>query len=181
MITPDETLTNPLDHHFTNNNVGKIDFYGSAGKTAHATDKVEHYYINQHLMDSNSSLESPSRDFDTESLHFEAQIDSELAALDEIPSEDLDTQITLPSSIRNSVSESTIPAKPLRRLYGRMRDSGQSLDGTDTVDGVLSHNADHVSCEDLLEFADSKPSSRERGNESDEVRIMSKVLGAQVS
>lgn len=38
----------------------------------------------------------------------------------------------------------------------------------------------HVSCEDLLEFADLKPSSRARGNDSDEVRIMSKVLGQNV-
>uniref|UniRef100_A0A1A9VEI8 non-specific protein-tyrosine kinase n=1 Tax=Glossina austeni TaxID=7395 RepID=A0A1A9VEI8_GLOAU len=34
-----------------------------------------------------------------------------------------------------------------------------------------------VSCEDLLEFADKKPKGRERGIDSDEVRIMVKVLG----
>uniref|UniRef100_A0A1A9WNU5 non-specific protein-tyrosine kinase n=1 Tax=Glossina brevipalpis TaxID=37001 RepID=A0A1A9WNU5_9MUSC len=34
-----------------------------------------------------------------------------------------------------------------------------------------------VSCEDLLEFADKKPKGRERGIDSDEVRIMMKVLG----
>lgn len=34
-----------------------------------------------------------------------------------------------------------------------------------------------VSCEDLLEFSDKKPKGRERGVESDEVRIMTKVLG----
>lgn len=39
---------------------------------------------------------------------------------------------------------------------------------------------DHVSVEDLLEFADQKPSSRQRGVESDEVRIMNKVLKQQV-
>lgn len=39
----------------------------------------------------------------------------------------------------------------------------------------------HVSCEDLLKFANSKPPSRTRGNDSDEVRIMSKVLGKEVS
>lgn len=38
-----------------------------------------------------------------------------------------------------------------------------------------------VSCEDLLEFADKKPKGKERGIESDEVRIMTKVLGAIVS
>ncbi|KAI5636958.1 protein tyrosine kinase domain-containing protein [Phthorimaea operculella] len=35
---------------------------------------------------------------------------------------------------------------------------------------------DYVSVEDLLEFADQKPCGRQRGVESDEVRIMSKVL-----
>ncbi|XP_076271126.1 activated Cdc42 kinase-like isoform X2 [Rhynchophorus ferrugineus] len=57
----------------------------------------------------------------------------------------------------------------------------------DVVDGgnfknepekVHSH---HVSCEDLLKFANSKPSSRTRGNDSDEVRIMSKVLGKEIA
>ncbi|CAH2985252.1 unnamed protein product [Chilo suppressalis] len=40
---------------------------------------------------------------------------------------------------------------------------------------------DHVSVEDLLEFADQKPCGRQRGVESDEVRIMSKVLKQQVT
>lgn len=80
----------------------------------------EHCYVNHRILED-----------DAESLHFEAQIDSELAALDEIPE-----------------------------------------------DSTLRH---HVSCEDLLEFADARPSARERGNDSDEVRIMSKVLGADVS
>lgn len=40
--------------------------------------------------------------------------------------------------------------------------------------------SDHVSVEDLLEFADQKPCGRQRGVESDEVRIMNKVLKQQV-
>ncbi|XP_026757526.2 activated Cdc42 kinase-like isoform X2 [Galleria mellonella] len=40
---------------------------------------------------------------------------------------------------------------------------------------------DHVSVEDLLEFADQKPCGRQRGVESDEVRIMCKVLKKQVT
>ncbi|CAH1647804.1 unnamed protein product [Spodoptera littoralis] len=40
---------------------------------------------------------------------------------------------------------------------------------------------DHVSVEDLLEFADQKPCGRQRGVESDEVRIMSKVLKDEAS
>lgn len=39
----------------------------------------------------------------------------------------------------------------------------------------------HVSCEDLRKFANTKPNSRTRGNDSDEVRIMLKVLGKDVS
>lgn len=42
-------------------------------------------------------------------------------------------------------------------------------------------DSNSVSCEDLLEFANRKPKGQERGVESDEVRIMTKVLGANVS
>uniref|UniRef100_A0A182NHB5 non-specific protein-tyrosine kinase n=1 Tax=Anopheles dirus TaxID=7168 RepID=A0A182NHB5_9DIPT len=44
------------------------------------------------------------------------------------------------------------------------------------TDGELKKSMNFVSCEDLLEFAE-KPKGRARGLESDEVRIMSKVLG----
>lgn len=50
--------------------------------------------------------------------------------------------------------------------------------GKSEEEKIHSH---HVSCEDLLKFANSKPPSRTRGNDSDEVRIMSKVLGKEVS
>ncbi|KAL1494662.1 hypothetical protein ABEB36_010228 [Hypothenemus hampei] len=53
-------------------------------------------------------------------------------------------------------------------------------DVVDSVDNNKVHTH-HVSCEDLLKFANSKPSSRTRGNDSDEVRIMSKVLGKEIS
>lgn len=42
-------------------------------------------------------------------------------------------------------------------------------------------DSNSVSCEDLLEFANKKPKGKERGVESDEVRIMTKVLGTSVS
>lgn len=42
-------------------------------------------------------------------------------------------------------------------------------------------DSNSVSCEDLLEFANKKPNGKERGIESDEVRIMTKVLGTSVS
>lgn len=47
-------------------------------------------------------------------------------------------------------------------------------------EGDLKKSLNYVSCEDLLEFAE-KPKGRARGLESDEVRIMSKVLGKNVS
>lgn len=65
--------------------------------------------------------------------------------------------------------------------------------GIDTVDSTKEWHADQclserklndsnaVSCEDLLEFSDKKPKGRERGVESDEVRIMTKVLGTVAS
>jgi len=45
--------------------------------------------------------------------------------------------------------------------------------------GLVQYNQDHVSCEDLLEFSPREERRRKekRGLESDEVRIMSKVLG----
>lgn len=46
---------------------------------------------------------------------------------------------------------------------------------------LAKESKDHVSVEDLLEFADQKPCGRQRGVESDEVRIMSKVLKDEAS
>uniref|UniRef100_W4VRT2 non-specific protein-tyrosine kinase n=1 Tax=Corethrella appendiculata TaxID=1370023 RepID=W4VRT2_9DIPT len=47
------------------------------------------------------------------------------------------------------------------------------------TESELKKSINYVSCEDLLEFAE-KPKGRARGLESDEVRIMSKVLGKDV-
>lgn len=67
------------------------------------------------------------------------------------------------------------------------------VDDDDEDDDVIDANDDDqltegklkdsnsVSCEDLLEFANKKPKGKERGIESDEVRIMTKVLGTNVS
>lgn len=82
----------------------------------------------------------PHGEFDRESIHFEAQIDSNLAALDDLKDQDC-------------------------------VDSPEPEPEQETI------HRHHVSCEDLLEFANVKPSSRARGSDSDEVRIMSKVLG----
>lgn len=87
-------------------------------------------------------------EYDTASLHFEAQIEKNLDALDHIP------------------QEQDCVDGPL-----------QQQQHSDDEVAVQSH---HVSCEDLLKFANAKPSSRARGNESDEVRLMFKVLGNDV-
>lgn len=47
--------------------------------------------------------------------------------------------------------------------------------------GELKKSINHVSCEDLLDFSEKKPKGRERGAESDEVRIMTKMFGSKVS
>lgn len=46
--------------------------------------------------------------------------------------------------------------------------------------GELKKSINHVSCEDLLDFSEKKPKGRERGAESDEVRIMIKMFGSKV-
>lgn len=55
----------------------------------------------------------------------------------------------------------------------------QSDADDDLSEGKLK-DSNSVSCEDLLEFADNKPKGKDRGIESDEVRLMTKVLGATV-
>lgn len=59
-------------------------------------------------------------------------------------------------------------------------------DDEDEDDEALLRNGDHVSCEDLLDFACDGPNARRtrgraHGPLSDEVRIMGKVLGKDVS
>jgi len=54
------------------------------------------------------------------------------------------------------------------------------------TESEMVRHSDHVSCEDLLEFACDTPNARRsqskaRGQDSDEVRIMGKVLGSEVS
>lgn len=63
-------------------------------------------------------------------------------------------------------------------------DSDHMDDATEEDENLLERklkDSNSVSCEDLLEFSDKKPKGKERGIESDEVRIMTKVLGTAVS
>lgn len=58
--------------------------------------------------------------------------------------------------------------------------NNEATNNNQSLEGQLK-DSNSVSCEDLLEFADKKPKGKERGIESDEVRIMTKVLGTIVS
>lgn len=105
-------------------------------------------------MYANDLHRAAKHEYDTASLHFEAQIEKNLDALDNIPQE------------QDCVDGPAPPPPPQQQQH------------SDDEVKVQSH---HVSCEDLLKFANAKPSSRARGNESDEVRLMFKVLGNDVS
>lgn len=68
-----------------------------------------------------------------------------------------------------------------RRIDKRQTiDFALAMETEEELDGKLK-DSNSVSCEDLLEFSDKKPKGKERGIESDEVRIMTKVLGTIVS
>ncbi|CAG9137451.1 unnamed protein product [Plutella xylostella] len=64
-----------------------------------------------------------------------------------------------------------------------MPDPQPSTSGTAFYEegSLVKDCTEHVSHEDLLEFADQKPCGRQRGAESDEVRVMMKVLNNQIS
>lgn len=64
--------------------------------------------------------------------------------------------------------------------YGDDEECEVELD-VESVDCDLKRSINHVSCEDLLDFSEMKPKGRERGSESDEVRIMVKMFGTKVS
>lgn len=71
--------------------------------------------------------------------------------------------------------------------YGRATSGGtdveqpnESNENNDLCESKLK-DSNSVSCEDLLEFANEKPKGKDRGIESDEVRIMTKMFGAAVS
>lgn len=61
--------------------------------------------------------------------------------------------------------------------------SSGSMNGavpSDEPEAAMRRHDDHVSCEDLLEFS-AKSKSKSRGEDSDEVRLMSKVLGREMT
>ncbi|XP_063892725.1 activated Cdc42 kinase-like isoform X2 [Helicoverpa armigera] len=62
-----------------------------------------------------------------------------------------------------------------------LNSESESESGDESNNALVKDCKDHVSVEDLLEFADQKPCGRQRGVESDEVRIMCKVLKQQAN
>ncbi|XP_059491025.1 activated Cdc42 kinase-like isoform X3 [Neocloeon triangulifer] len=111
---------------------------------------------------------------------FDNQIANELAALDNIPEEESSNQPSSPTSSPARPSQPPPPPPP-----PPLAEPEDELDEDEEEDPLL-RNGDHVSCEDLLEFACDGPNVRRtqgptHGPQSDEVRIMCKVLGTEVA
>ncbi|XP_064083592.1 activated Cdc42 kinase-like isoform X2 [Macrobrachium nipponense] len=106
---------------------------------------------------------------------FESQVASEMDALDDIQEEDQGVSPVgrMPPPFPNPDSyNSTAEPHVTTNGFGEGPGSGS---------GSLYQSGDHVSCEDLLDFAMDRPNSRRtqgpaRGTQSDEVHIMQKVL-----
>ena len=110
---------------------------------------------------------------------FESQVANEMDALDDIQEEDqgISPVGLMPPPFPNpdSYSNGTEP-------HVTTNGFGEGPGGGS---GSLYVSGDHVSCEDLLEFAMDRPNSRRtqgpaRGTQSDEVHIMQKVLKNEV-
>lgn len=82
---------------------------------------------------------------------------------------------TASSSGENSKDNKIITHRP-----NTIDEDNSADESNDELSEGKLKDSNSVSCEDLLEFANKKPKGKERGIESDEVRIMSKVLGTNV-
>jgi len=80
-------------------------------------------------------------------------------------------------SNRNSVSETSSSSSHPGGASAKPQTEAEYFAAT----AARLADSNSVSCEDLLEFSDKKPKGCERGVDSDEVRIMVKVLGKDVS
>lgn len=170
---------NKLDSDSTSNSTVKTGFNGCANNN---NSKNYENSINRQVIKTYENFDEIKRsnlDPDTASLHFETILES------------VDHNIL---DDRNDKF-----ANPYLRLAPKaMPESSESYStedddlAVDSVDGAKALSPDvtpaflqvgssnSVSCEDLLEFSEKKPRGRERGVESDEVRIMTKVLGTKV-
>lgn len=103
------------------------------------------------------------------------------------PKKDLTDNALFTNSLFNKFRESadgcTISDSKEKSVHRTVDDEDNNANESndeELTEGKLK-DSNSVSCEDLLEFANKKPNGKERGIESDEVRIMTKVLGANVS
>lgn len=75
-----------------------------------------------------------------------------------------------------------MPSNCSREVDAVTKAGGVSGENKNAVEGgETSTLSNSVSCEDLLEFSEKTPNGPQRGTESDEVRIMIKVLGPKAS
>ena len=85
------------------------------------------------------------------------------------------------NALFNKIKESVEMAAEEPEVEDDEEDDNQNRENRGGNDCDLKKSINHVSCEDLLDFSEKKPMGKERGVESDEVRIMAKVLGQNVS
>lgn len=109
---------------------------------------------------------------------FESQVASEMDALDDIQEEEQNLSPVGPLPPPFPTPESFTNTEPIPTSNG----FGESPGGGN---GSLYQSGDHVSCEDLLDFAMDRPNSRRtqgpaNGTQSDEVHVMQKVLKNEV-
>lgn len=84
------------------------------------------------------------------------------------------------NKFRNAADECVASSSNSNDIMTHSTITDDDISGDELSEGKLK-DSNSVSCEDLLEFANKKPKGKERGIESDEVRIMTKVLGTNVS
>ncbi|GAB0094581.1 tyrosine-protein kinase PR2 [Sergentomyia squamirostris] len=85
--------------------------------------------------------------------------------------------------VREAANSSTVCPRVAPKAVPESSESYTTSDEEQMIMGeshLLQEASNSVSCEDLLEFSERKPKGRERGAESDEVRIMIKVLGKKI-
>ncbi|XP_055704547.1 activated Cdc42 kinase-like isoform X2 [Phlebotomus papatasi] len=147
------------------------------------------------VVDGFSCFEIQKDTYDKYSSTFEGGIgsDSELRNLDmERKKSDFSGRFVQKNELAdnalfNRVRESVNSATSAPRLAPKaMPESSESYTTSDEEQMMMGESqllqeaSNSVSCEDLLEFSERKPKGRERGAESDEVRIMIKVLGKKI-
>lgn len=135
-------------------------------------------------LDGQASVNNSERKLEVTDDAFDKRIASELAALDNLSIDDnspcSDNKIdTFPST-----SVATAVTCPVTNQITPASNNNELKNETSIM--TMMKSDDHVSCEDLLDFACDGPNAKRtrgksRGAQSDEVRIMEKVLGPKIS